>query len=750
MMERPTQPELLREASASDKAGPVTCLGLTFADEAERRAYFTARLREYLQDPTFRAIEGFPLGTDEDILALSDPPYYTACPNPFLSHLIGSDPLNRQAEQLYNVRPYTGELSASRNNPFVNAHSYATKVPHEIVLRLILHYTSPGDLILDTFGGTGMSAVAAQFCGDSKFLSTLGFYLTSEGKLVDSDGNYYNDLGARHAIIGDLSPAATFIAANFNLPLEQDVFDDEVKQMLQALDESTAWMYKTKHVNGEPAELIATIWSDVYICTSCGQEFSFWDGAVSIELGKVEDDVTCTRCNSKTSKDRLDRVWVSKFDSALNSVVRQFKQIPVLLVYEFEGHRYQKQPDAEDLQILDAIEEYLIQDWYPVVRMPDGDESRRNDPLGITHVHHFFSKRNLAALACAWKNAHSSRSRFMLTSLMYKSSILCAPLMSNFFAEKRGEPRGGWIGKERSGTLYCPSIHSEVSIRSQIRSRWKSVGVTAATKNLPFITTSSATKLSLSDNCIDYVFTDPPFGANKMYSELNFIWESWLKVITNNQKEAIINKTQRKGIPDYEALMRQSFSEYYRVLKPGRWITVEFSNTSASVWNALQNALGTAGFIVADVRSLNKQQGSILGYTTSTAARVDLAITAYKPTSRLEEQFLLEVGTTEGAWNFVRSHLAQLPVSLLKDGKFVMVSERFGYTLFDKTVAFYVQRGRSIPLSASEFHQGLAQYFIPRDGMYFLPEQVAEYDKQKLLADEVVQFSIIGRYARSK
>ena len=52
------------------------------------RAEYLERLREKLKDPEFRAIEGFPIGEDEDILALSDPPYYTACPNPFLPEIV--------------------------------------------------------------------------------------------------------------------------------------------------------------------------------------------------------------------------------------------------------------------------------------------------------------------------------------------------------------------------------------------------------------------------------------------------------------------------------------------------------------------------------------------------------------------------------------------------------------------------------------------------------------------------------------
>jgi hypothetical protein len=69
-------------------SGPVTCLGMTFENDEARRAHFTEELRKKLQDPEFRKIEGFPIGSDEDILALSDPPYYTACPNPWIADFI--------------------------------------------------------------------------------------------------------------------------------------------------------------------------------------------------------------------------------------------------------------------------------------------------------------------------------------------------------------------------------------------------------------------------------------------------------------------------------------------------------------------------------------------------------------------------------------------------------------------------------------------------------------------------------------
>lgn len=76
--------------------------------DAEREAY-RERLREYLRDPDFRAIAGFPLGEDEDILALSDPPYYTACPNPFLPEIIAQWQALRVTDDASQAPPDSAE-----------------------------------------------------------------------------------------------------------------------------------------------------------------------------------------------------------------------------------------------------------------------------------------------------------------------------------------------------------------------------------------------------------------------------------------------------------------------------------------------------------------------------------------------------------------------------------------------------------------------------------------------------------------
>jgi hypothetical protein len=170
-------------------------------------------------------------------------------------------------------------------------------------------------------------------------------------------------------------------------------------------------------------------------------------------------------------------------------------------------------------------------------------------------------------------------------------------------------------------------------------------------------------------------------------------------------------------------------------------MTVEFHNSHDSVWRAIQEALVSVGFVVADVRTLDKQQGSYR-QVTSDAAKQDLIISAYKPTAEFDRTFALHAGSELGVWEFVRQHLAQLPVFVRKDNRLEVVAERQNYLLFDRMVAYHIQRGVAVPMGAAHFYAGLKQRFVERDGMYFLPDQVAEYDRARLEADEVEQITL--------
>ena len=740
---KPGSGNLFDEEIVLDK-GPVVCLGLEFENDEARRAYFTEELRKKLNDPEFKEIEGFPIGEDEDILRLSDPPYYTACPNPWIPDFIEEwekEKPEKPVDFHYHREPFAADVSEGKNDPIYNAHSYHTKVPHKAVMRYILHYTEPGDIVFDGFAGTGMTGVAAQMCGDKETVLSLGYQVKDDGTILqeeeDENGRKtwkpFSKLGARKAVLNDLSPAATFIAYNYNTPVNVKEFEREAKRILAEVEEECGWMYETTHTDGKSkGKINYTVWSDVFTCPECAGEVVFWEAAVDKQAGKVQEDFPCPHCKAALTKRKMDRAWTTKYDSALNESVKQAKQVPVLINYTVDGHkgRFEKAPDENDLELINKIENSEIPYWFPTAHLPDGYNTRQPmNSHGITHVHHFYTKRNLWVLAAVLDRSFSNKNPRLVTWVT--SSMIRTTKMYKYMPTLRNglliDRRTGTL----SGTLYIPSMADENSPFDLLKSKISDF-IFSMTENNSVIELLSAEKTYVPEK-IDYIFIDPPFGANLNYSELSFMWESWLKVLTNNKSEAIENSVQGKGPNEYRSLMTSCFKEAYRVLKPGRWMTVEFSNTKASVWNSIQTAINESGFIIANVSALDKKQGSFKAVTTPTAVKQDLVISAYKPNGGFEERFQKEAKTEEGVWDFTHTHLGYLPVTKKHGTVLIVIPERDPRILYDQVISYYVRKGYAVPIDSQEFQIGLAQRFSERDGMYFLPEQVAEYDRKKLL-----------------
>ena len=735
----------------NSKPQPVECLGMTFPNDEERRKHFLGILREKLKDPEFRKIEGFPIGSDEDILALSDPPYYTACPNPFIADFIKHYGKPYDPSKPYSREPFATDVSEGKNDPIYNAHSYHTKVPHKAIMRYILHYTEPGDVVFDGFCGTGMTGVAAQMCGDKAVVESLGYRVDKDGTIsqqeIDENGKSvwkpFSKLGARRAVLNDLSPAATFIAYNYNTPVDVNAFEREAKRILKEVEDECGWMYETLHSDGKTKGRINyVVWSEVIRCTECGHEGTYWEFAVDPEtryrLGKA-DSIPCPACSAKSPLHGWERAFTTIFDQFLKETIKQVKIEPVLINYSIGPTKYEKKPDENDRNLLSRISiESAVAD-FKTERMPEGDEARRNDDIGLTHSHHFYIVRTLSALSLLWNKCQQSKQRLSL--MFWLQSVGLGFTRLNRYLEASFSQ----VNRYLKGTLYVAPFVTEVSPRYALHGkvgRMTKTFFTNSNASHCWVSTESASNTLLGPNSADYIFTDPPFGGNIMYSDLNFLWENWLHVYENNGLEAVISNAQRKVLADYQELMTRCFTSYFKQLKPGRWMTVEFHNSKNSVWNSIQEALQRAGFVVADVRTLDKKQMTMQQMTSGGAVKQDLVISAYKPNGGLEERFKLEAGTEEGVWDFVRTHLKQLPVFVAKDGKAEIIAERQNYLLFDRMVAFHVQRGVMVPLSAAEFYAGLAQRFSERDGMYFLPEQVAEYDKKRMTVREVLQLQL--------
>ena len=734
---------LFRQAAAVEEdSTQVECLGMTFESEAARREHFLVRLKAKL--PELRHRPDFPVADDEDILRLSDPPYYTACPNPFLAEFVARHGRPYDPDEPYHREPFAVDVSAGKTDALYRAHGYHTKVPHLAIVPSILHYTRPGDVVLDGFCGSGMTGVAAQRCGTAP--PTYRRALEQRWQAEERDPPVW---GARRVVLGDLSPAATFIAANYNLPFDVDAFHAAAGRLLAEVEAEVGWMYETRHTDGRTTGRINyTVWSEVFSCPDCTGEIVFLDEALDKASRRTRVEFPCPHCAVKLKKHNLVRSFETLSDPATGKPWKRIRLRPILIDYTVDGARCEKEPDDADLEILDRVAGLPLPPETPTNAFPIDEmyHGSRLAPKGFTHVHHLFLPRAAHALAALWRRADACEDARLRSALLFfvEQAIWGMSVLARYAPTHYSQ-----VNQYLTGVFYVGSHIVDVSPRyilgGKLRRLASAFGPSTARRAAAVIATGDcAAHSGLPADSIDYVFTDPPFGENIFYADLNYLVESWHRARTRTTPEAIVDRPKGKEIADYQRLMRRCFEAYRRVLKPGRWITVVFHNSRNAIWNAIQEAMLAAGFVVADVRTLDKQQGSYR-QVTSTAVKQDLVISAYKPNGGLEERFRLQAGTEDGAWDFVRSHLRRLPVFVGTDGRAEVIAERQSYLLFDRMVAFHVQRGVTVPLSAIEFHAGLRQRFPERDGMFFLREQVAEYDPRRLAARELVQLDLFVR-----
>lgn len=725
----------------------VECLGLTFDSEDARRQHFLARLRDFLTDPEFRKTPGFPVASDEDILRLSDPPYFTACPNPFLEEFVRHHGRELDPGEVYRREPFAVDVSVGKTDQLYRAHSYHTKVPHLAIVPSILHYTRPGDIVLDGFAGSGMTGVAVQWCQSAP----RSYRQTIEEKWKEQ-GRAAPEWGARRAVLNDLGLAATFIAANYNLPFDVRVFAKEAQRLLDDVERESGWMYETLHTDGKTKGRINyTVWSQVFSCPECGGEVVFLDEALDEKSKRVRDEFPCPTCRAALTKDNLEPTFETIMDAASGHPWKRIRLRPSLIHYSVGGTHHEKSPSNRDLEVLDRVGKLPFPGEVPTDRFPIEDmyHGSRLGPKGFTCVHHMFLPRAAQSLAALWRKATAEPDTRLRNMLLFfvEQAIWGMSLFNRYQPIQQGRPGGSQVNRQLSGVYYVSSQISEVSPHYNLQLKLRRLVQHAfvhpvASAGLAMIATGSCAQLPLPNNSVDYIFTDPPFGENIYYADLNLLVEAWHRVRTSAESEAIVDRVKKKGMHEYQELMTQCFTTYCRVLKPGRWMTVVFHNSSNAVWNAIQEAMLAGGFVVADVRTLDKQQGSYR-QVTSTAVKQDLVISAYKPNGGLEKRFALAAGTEDSVWDFVRTHLQQLPRFVATpDGRAEVIAERQAHFLYDRMVAFHVLRGVTVPLSKAEFTGGLIQRFPERDGMHFLADQAAEYDRRRMTVSGVRQLEL--------
>lgn len=580
---------------------------------------------------------------------------------------------------------YQQALPATRSGPLFGAFPYPTKISPETIALYIAAHTKPGDTVFDGFAGSGTTGIAALLCGKPT------------DKLCEQANRLGLDVewGPRNAILYELSALGSFIGRTLTNPPHPDDFVDVAKSLLADAEDELGWMYQANGPDGDEGAIRYTVWSDFVNCAHCDLEISLWDASVTREPARVADSFDCPSCSQNNVLAEAKRSTETVYDELLGKSVEQRKRRPVW-IYGQKGSAYwSRRPTDEDLSKLREIGDLKIPAEVPVCEIPWGDLYRRGYHTGISHLHHFYTRRNLIVFAHLWKKSAIAppklRDALRFWLLSYNASH--STIMTRVVA-KTGQ-KDLVVTSAQPGVLYVSGLPVEKNLFSGLRRKLSTITrafeAISETTGTVEVQNRSSCHVELPDCSIDYAFTDPPFGGNIPYAEINFLNEAWLGEITDRSDEAIISGDQGKGIAEYQELVASALSEVQRILKPDGRLTVVFHSASAKVWNALQSAYSVAGFAVECAGVLDKTQGSFKQVTTTGAVKGDPVLLLHKK-DRPEGEMDADV------WR-----VAETLYQNAESGE--DASEQTVQRLYSRLVSHYLSRHMPIPIDAESFYE---------------------------------------------
>ncbi len=505
----------------------------------------------------------------------------------------------KPVETSYDVEPFTDQTITKKRSRVYDMHGYWSKKPHQPIKSYILHYTNPGDIILDPFCGSGGSLLMALSLG-------------------------------RKAVGLDLSPSAISIARGFCSIIDLEVLDEAFRTIKQEVYDEIKWLYETRCcICGEKKEISYMVWSDVYPCPDCGAKVVL-EAAEKIKYKR--GCYTCPDCGHILNTQKAN----------------SYEEIPVKVGYRCRlctDKRILCNPISDyDKDKIEQITCKELEFWYPDKAFPEKFVTDRMTYKGIRKVADFFTSRNLRALTLIRNGINSvlgdykgkqlevlrDTLRFLFTSIIINSSKKAQHL----------DEGGGYI----PGNYAIPPVRKERNVWNTFERKYKAIrsGKEITNSTLSGIDIENSAKFAIRDcrhikeipsNSVDYVFTDPPYGDVVQFFELNYVWDAWLGQNTFFDKEIVINHHQGKDIKEYQKMMKEALSEIYRVLKPGRWLTLTYHDANVLSWKAVGEAVREVGFHIDDSSEdgfIDSDTGTYQQYIYDKATKRDLIVNLKK------------------------------------------------------------------------------------------------------------------------
>lgn len=425
-------------------------------------------------------------------------------------------------------------------------HKYWARKPHNVVADYIQHYSKEGDIVLDPFAGSGVTAIEALRLG-------------------------------RKAVAIDLNPVSTFMTRTIAKPIDLENFQNAFNSIQEKVEKEIEELYETTcNKCKNPATILATIWEK--------------ETNTPIELR-----IYCANCKTRRVKAPSKQDLVK---------LQQIEKTEIKLWYPKVKFRYPnglEYKEGTHIEDIDSVEKiFTKRNLIALSTIYHEIEEIKSDPIRDLMKFAFSSMVHLASKMCPvakpsprahWSNKSATSfwavHRYWIPPLFMESNVWML-FKSATIEGAQGALKGKEDSNEQIPNFNEATAFSDLTDDANI-----------------LISTQSALDLSnIPNNSVDYVFTDPPYGGDIQYFELSTLWLSWLRGKKGDERfnldwwenEVTINPAQKKDFDYYHNRMYVAFREMFRVLKPAKFLTVTFHSTDVKVYNSIIRAVIFAGF----------------------------------------------------------------------------------------------------------------------------------------------------------
>ena len=391
--------------------------------------------------------------------------------------------------------------------------AYFTRQSWDIVTRNIKNFTDEGDIILDPFGGTGVTAIEAM-------------------------------MNNRFGIHTDLNPLSIFMTKALTSKVDLGDLYDLGKEILSEFE-------KLKPKNEKEAKALL-------------KNAKYYPNAIDKEFGETA-----------SVKKQEEILWIPKDEilpkgSDVDSVLKLFYPM-----------------QKAELSLLRKL---------IMIKTAKKREMRYSLLLALRNT---ITICNLTYHVSSYNGGDSGVFRY------YRYRIAKEPTIEDIADTFKQKIKRIIKGKQE--LQYSPYFYNSYfyPLNKTVKNREEVI-------NGEKIFQADATNLKeINDKSIDYIYTDPPYGAKIPYLDLSTMWNAWLdfKVDKNlKEKECIEKGSLDKSREEYISLMKNSIKEMYRVLKFNRWLSFVFQHQDPQLWQLLVDAAEEVGFEYAgSVRQNNGQ-----------------------------------------------------------------------------------------------------------------------------------------------